>query len=144
MTTDLQSILAARPNAVKAIDDPINRGDSPHLYELEPWAAARVVRAYAWDNGYRDDAYIIDIAPLLDAIEAKLKAERPMSDEEIEGLKWEIMSDTEVINHWLKPKDEIAASFIRCVRELEAKHTESIDTLHGQINLWRAKCGEGK
>lgn len=138
--TTLQQLLAAHPEAVKDIDDPINRGDSPILSELEPWAAARTIRAYAWNNGYGDDSYILDIESLLTAIDAKLKAERGLTDAEIEGMKWK--AEGRGVMH-----NEIVGSQIVCLDDEEANDAVAaqhacVDRLWQDIRRLRAKCGE--
>lgn len=144
--TTLQQLLAAHPEAVKDIDDPINRGDSPILSELEPWAAARTIRAYAWNNGYGDDSYILDIESLLTAITAKLKAERGLSDAEIEGMRYSVIRSIHTERAWVGRGDQQGGNAANSINaaQIQNDHNACIDTLAAEIRRLRARCGEVK
>lgn len=76
--TTLTELLASHPLAVEAIDL-----QSVH----NRYTVATKVRDYANLNGVGDFAFD-SIETLLDLIESKLKAERGLSDKEIEDMKW--------------------------------------------------------
>jgi len=137
VTTDLQSILAARPNAVKSIDR-YNGSDNWRNSTKYEDVTTGTVRWYCHANSIARP-WLDSIETLLDAIEAKLKAERPMSDEEIEGMKWTslgCMVGPKQVVTFHAANDSHASSAL-------TRHNSDIDTLHAEIKRWRAKA-EGK
>lgn len=86
MTPTLSQLLSARPKAVEAI----NRWIGIHpLDNRSIYNASEIIREYAYKHDVdKDTVGLSSLEALLDLIESRCVAEAPLSDAEIEGMKW--------------------------------------------------------
>ena len=83
MTPTLSQLLSARPKAVEAIA--VDHGAEWTTFMRGH--VANTIRTYASEQEIGDPV-MDSIETLLDLIEARCKADAPLSDAEIEGMKW--------------------------------------------------------
>jgi len=119
MGTTLEDLLNRHPRAAKGI----NLGEYGPQRHL---AAIARIRDYAYLNNIGDHA-MDSVADLLAAIESHLKASEPLSDEEIELMKWGGVNT--IGDSW------------RSIAE--AQHAD-IDRLHAEIRRLRKGVGDAR
>lgn len=88
MTPTLSQLLSARPKAVEAI----NRWTGIHpLDNRSIYNASEIIREYAYKHDIDKDVVgLSSLEALLDLIESRCVSEAPLSDAEIEGMKWRV------------------------------------------------------
>ena len=132
MTPTISQLLSARPKAVEAINEHFKfRADT--LSKFDDRDAADKVHLYAALHRI-GTPYLDSIETLLDLIESRCVAEAPLSDAEIEGMKWKAMY-TECID----TGDGLASQCLgETTRDLliTAQHA-CISTLHREIRRLR-------
>lgn len=137
----LHQLLAAHPKAVEAIQDGFQLLNG-QLAKFDDRDATDKIRLYAALRKI-GNPYLDSIASLLSAIEAKLAADAPLSDEEIEGMKWRARANSSIIVEHETIEDGYFCAGSEENRDdaVSAQHA-CIDRLAREIRRLRAKCGE--
>lgn len=85
VTPTLYQLLSARPKAVEAIENDYNAS----LSLTDEENACRLIRSYCASEQI-GSPWLDSIETLLDLIESRCVADAPLSDAEIEGMKWRV------------------------------------------------------
>lgn len=144
MTTTLQQLLAAHPEAV----DDINSTWPTKLDPKSVDTTSAIIREHAVKLGVASyaEACLDSVASLLSAIEAKLKAERGLSDAEIEGMRYSVIRSIHTERAWVGRGDQQGGNAANSINaaQIQNDHNACIDTLAAEIRRLRARIGEVK
>lgn len=132
MTTTLEQLLVKYPKAVAAVD----QWNAPRkVLSLNAYDAINSIREYAYmkEIATADDCGMLSLADLLAVIESHLTATEPLTDEEIELMKWTheggVVGPSGYVSfHAYNAED--AANAVAC-------HNADIDRLHAEIRRLR-------
>jgi len=136
-------LLSANKEALEAFERHIGTS-------IEKWVAtddgkAREFRSYCQANSI-GSPWLDSIESLLTAITAKLKAERGLSDAEIEGMRYSVIRSIHTERAWVGRGDQQGGNAANSINaaQIQNDHNACIDTLAAEIRRLRAKCGEVK
>ena len=135
----IQQLLADHPEAVGLIDhdkdSSIWRGR-----ESSEESMCNTIRLVC--SARKIGSPLDSVESLLTAIDAKLKAERGLSDAEIEGMKWVVAGDVSIVLTWCGNEFTCFAKDNDSRRRLFTSHEECIERLWREVLRLRARCGE--